>query len=75
MATALSFARATTTTTVQQMITSCSSLAAAAEESGDSRGCLMTLIPQVARSGIVEKKLWFGCFFFSDPLAVTVVAR
>jgi len=46
MATALSFARATTTTTVQQMITSCSSLAAAAEESGDSRGCLMTLIPQ-----------------------------
>jgi hypothetical protein len=40
----------------------------------------MILIPQVARSGIVEKKkLWFGCFFFffffSDPLAVAVVAR
>jgi hypothetical protein len=62
------------------MITSCSSLAAAAEESGDSRGSLMTLIPQVSRSGIVEKKkLWFGCFFFffffSDPLAMAVVAR
>ncbi len=36
------------------MITSCSCLAAAAEEFGDSRGCLMILIPQVARSGIVE---------------------
>jgi hypothetical protein len=37
----------------------------------------MILIPQEARSGIVEKKkLWFGFFFFfSDPLAVAVVAR